>query len=222
MRVFDSNTVMPMSESQALSERDRQLLSTIDEEIEAADDSSDYERIARDLRDRFAEHRAEFRQFKHDTNRRLERLEENETGQAAVDDDAPLLVHYANIPEDDREDALSTSEQIALTLHCEWSDIAWTMGDSDNRKVGVDTKTKANAKYNPSRLRHRLKEKVGHDLQATEIYRGLKRLAILSGGEECVNAADNRVHVTGGWYEYREMTTADNQDVKRVVWKVKE
>lgn len=91
-----------MGESQILTERDRQLLSAIDE----ADDASDYERIARDLRDQLAEHRAEFRQFQHNVTQRLDRLEEGDIGGTAIDDDAPLLVHYANIPEDDRKDTL--------------------------------------------------------------------------------------------------------------------
>lgn len=207
-----------MSDAEVLTERDRQLLQSLDEEMEAAEDTDDYERAFREFRSRFEEHLAEFRAFKRNVNRRLEDLEDGAVAEEP-EEDSPPLVHYANIPREEREGLLSTSELIAVTLHDEWDSIAWKLGTSSNRRIGVDTKTKAAAKYNPSRIRYRLKEKLDRDFQATEIYRGLKRLAKLSGGEERVDEGTNRVHVSGGLYEYREMTTADYDEVKRVVWR---
>lgn len=199
----------------SMTDRDRAVLQQIDGEIEDADTTGEFEQIARDLRDRFAEQRAEFRQFKQSVNRRLDALEE---GDSNTEDEGPPIVHYADIPDDEREDLLSTSELIAVTIHDRWDEIAWELGTAKNRKVGVDTKTKANAKYNPSKIRHRLKTALDRDFQANEIYRGLKQLAKLSGGNEHVKS-DGRCEVVRGMYTYREMTTADNQDTKRVLWR---
>lgn len=135
--------------------------------------------------------------------------------------DGPVIQQYANIPEGER-DVLSTSEEIAVVLHENWRDIAWKLGDADNRRFGVDTKSRANAKHNPSRLRHELRRELDRDFQATEMYRGLKRLAALSGGEEHVNAGDGRVHISGGLYEYRERASPDGKHVNRVLWRATE
>lgn len=203
----------------SLDDRDRAVLEHIDQEIDEATDADEFERIARDLRDRVSELRAEFRQFEGEVNRRLDALEEGETGSSA--EEGPPVVHYADIPEDERGDLLSTSEHIAVTIHDRWDEIAWeigTMNDRQERKVGIDTKTKANAKYNPSKIRHRLKVSLDRDFQANEIYRGMRQVAKLSGGVEHVGD-HGRSTIAGGLYKYREMTTADNQETKRVLWR---
>lgn len=207
-----------MSAEETLSERDQQILETIDDDLEAATDASEFEAIARDLRDRFAEHRAEFQAFKGDVEQRLQQLEDGNAG-GAVDDDAPPIVHYANLSAEDRDAELSTSERIAVTLHEEWEDVAWKLGDAENRRMGVDTKTKANAKHNPSKLRHRLKAKLDRDFEAIEIYRGLKRLAKLSGGSEFTKDQGNRVEIIGGWYRYEERATPDAKGTVKVLWR---
>ncbi|AZH25269.1 hypothetical protein [Haloplanus aerogenes] len=207
-----------MSADNVLTEDDRQLLDHIDGQIDDADDATEFEEIARELRDTFARHRAEFRQFQHEVTDRLERLEDGVERDTA-EEDVPVIDRYARMSEAEREDVLSTAEHIAVTLHDNWRDIAWKLGDANNRKVGVDTKTKANAKYNPSRLKHRLKQHMDRDLQSTEIYRGLQRLAKLSGGEEHVDAETSRVQIAGGRYEYRERRTADNKETRRVLWR---
>lgn len=168
---------------------------------------------------------------------RLDELEARIDGQSPGEEDGPPIVQYAKIPEDERSELLDTREQIAVALHVNWADIAWDLGgggsihgttlttdgrldrESSGQKIGVDTKAKAAAKYNPSRLKHRLKQLLDRDLQANEVYRGLKRLAKLSGGEEHVDEATGRVRITGGLYEYRERSTADNEDVRRVLWR---
>lgn len=169
-----------------------------------------------------------FREFQHEVLRRLTALENGET--AKQKEQGPPIVHYSNIPEEERVEHLGTSDHIAVTLHDYWDEIAWSMGgvrdqisgELTDRRVGVDTKTKANAKYNPSRLRHRLMQRLDRDFQANEIYRGMEALAKLSGGEEHVDDVASRVHITGGLYEYHQKATADGKDVKRVLWRSEE
>jgi len=55
------------------------------------------------------------------------------------------------------------------------------------------------------------------DLQSTEIYRGLQRLAKLSSSEEHVDAETSRVQIAGSRYEYRERRTADNKETRRAL-----
>lgn len=216
-----------MSDAEVLTEEDRKLLAHLDEQIdEAKAESTDTERLeaiesAVDaLREAFFEHRVEYRQFQNVVRNRLAQLEND--AKQTTEEDGPPLLNYANIPEEDRSDLLSMSDLIAVTLHQNWQDIAWKLGDDRNRKVGVDTKTKAKAKNQPSLLRYRLKQELGKDLESIQLYRGLKRMAELSGGVEKTDVRTNRTHITGGLYEYREMATADGQAVKRVLWEATE
>lgn len=156
------------------------------------------------------------------------RLETLESRGKVPDEDAPTIEHYAAMPEDEW-DELDTSIRIAVTLHENWSDIAWTLGGGRNyagntgeQRYGVDTKTKANVKYQPSKLRYELRRELDRDFQVNEIYRGLRRLAKLSGGTEHVDSRDDRVHITGGLYEYREQSTIDGKDIRRVLWREQE
>lgn len=152
----------------------------------------------------------------------VNRLEDKLGEGAGVDEDAPPLVHYTNIDADEREDLLSTSDIIAVTIHENWCDIAWKLGNGRSQRFGVDTKTKANAKYNPSKLRYNLKKELGWGPEWNQIYRGLKRLAKLSGGEEEIDEQSGRARVFGGWYRYEERATLDNSDEKRVLWRATE
>jgi hypothetical protein len=155
------------------------------------------------------------------TNDLEDRIDELERSPDGVSEHAPPIEYYANIPPEERAELLSTSEQIAVELHTNWEDIAWKLGDATHRRIGVDSKTKANAKYNPSRLKQRLKGLLNRDFESIEIYRGLKRLAKLSGGEETTDSA-NRVHVTGGLYEYHHRSTIDGRDTKHVLYRSNE
>lgn len=214
-----------MSSPELLTEDDRQLLNAIDEDIDEADTESEFESLAHDLRDEVQNLTLQVR----DHDRRLQQLEAAiEDATAATDEaDGPPLIHYAAIPEHEREDALTTSQYIAVTIHENWDDIAWTLGGGSNytgetgpQRRGVDTKTKANAKYNPSRLRHRLKQHLDREVAWNEVYRALKQLAELSGGEERVDESTGRVHVLGGMYQYEHRATANGSDTKRVCWRV--
>lgn len=209
-----------MSRPEPLSEADRKLLDHLDQQVEHAEDPEDYEAILDEFSGRFEALLREFRTFQGDVEGRLQALEDGNTG--ATPSDGPVIQQLSTIPEDDRDDVLATSKRIALVLHENWEDISWRLGDYEQRRFGVDTKTRANAKYNPSRLRYELKRELDRDLQSTEIYRGMKRLATLSGGEERVDASTSRVHISGGLYQFREMVTADGADTKRVLWRDEE
>lgn len=207
------------AEEDVLTEDDHALLDHLEQDSE-----EQAEAHIRDLREEVRRLRAKFRKHERRTEKRLQALED----QRSVDDseDQTLLEIYCQITPEDRDGELSTSESVAVTIHEQWADTAWTLGggsnyagESNDQRVGVDTKTRANAKYNPSRLKHRLKKELGWDPAANQVYRGLKKLAQISGGEEIVDEHTDRVQVMGGLYEYREMATADGTDTKRVLWR---
>lgn len=220
------SVVVGVSSDEVFTGEDRQLLDAIDDDIHGAETDTDYEALSHSLRDDVRDLQAQVRRL---TNR-LDDLEADVENTA--DDngpDGPPLVHYAQIDPSDREDALDTSERIAVTMHEHWDDIAWTLGGGSNysnrrskQRIGVDTKTAANAKYNPSKLRHRLKRLLDRDPEWNEIYRGLKQLAVLSGGEEHIDDGTGRAYIVGGRYHYEERATADGGDTKRVCWRVTE
>lgn len=215
---------MSADADEPLTDEDRALLEHLEEQTDEERSLEDVEEHVRELRREVRQQRREFRQFRQSVEQRLERLEDGQ--QQPDEEDTFPLYTYAQLDEEDREAELTTSEYIAVTIHEQWADIAWTLGGAQNyagesseQRAGVDTKTTANAKYNPSRLKHRLKKELGWDPAANQIYRALKKLAELSGGEEVVDATSGRVHVRGGLYEYREMATTDAQDTKRVLWR---
>lgn len=153
------------------------------------------------------------------------RMETLEGNGYIPDEDDPTIEHYAAMPAEEW-DQLDTSIQIAVTLHEQWQDLAWKLGGGRNyagnsaeQRFGIDTKTKANVKYQPSKIRYELRRELDRDLQVNEIYRGMQRLAKLSGGTEHVDSRDDRVHITGGLYEYREQSTIDGKAIRRVLWR---
>lgn len=213
-----------MSAEDVLTDEDRQLLDHLSDEASDEATIKEVEEHVQDLRAELRRQRAEFRKFRSEVNDRLDALESTE--ELHDRDDRTPLEAYTQLDESDREEELSTSESVAVTIHEQWTDIAWKLGGGSNyageqnaTRVGVDTKTTANAKYNPSRLKHRLKKELGWDPASNQVYRGLKTLAKISGGEEVVDVSSGRVHVRGGAYEYREMATVDGSDTKRVVWR---
>lgn len=211
---------MSGSGKEMFTDDDQELLNHLDSEIESADDAEELEEIARDIKSKFFELKAEFRQYQNQVDARFDEIERRLEDSAPDKEKNYHQIHfYENMGQEEREKQLSTSERVAVTLHEDWHEIAWKLGDDNNRRVGVDSKSKANAKYNPSRLKHRLKQHVGKDLQSIEVYRGLKQLAKLSGGEEHVEDVTSRVHVKGGLYSYEERPTSDNSDVRRVLWR---
>lgn len=198
-----------------LSEGDQRVLDYIDEQIEEAEDEADYEAIARLLRDNVEDLRREFRVFQNDVGRRLSQLENGAVRDDVEDEEKLPIDVKANLPREE----LTTSEEIAVALHENWSEIAWSLGDGETFQYGVNTRTKATTKNAPSKLRHELRRELDRDLAPQQIYRGLKRLATLSGGEERVHKADGRVHIADGLYEYRERTPPTGGQTRRVLWR---
>ena len=216
-----------MSSDAVLTERDKQLLDVIDEDIDTAETPEEFERIARRLREEIRDLKAKHRQY----DRKFAEIDEQfrmleHAKNTGLDDDQPPLYYYSQMPPEEREDELTTSELIAVTIHERWSDLAWTLGggrnfagDSAEQRIGVDTRTKANAKHNPSKLKHRLKTTMDRDLRSQEVYRALKKLAKLSGGREYTKDQGSRVEIIGGIYRYEERSTVDGQAMRRVLWR---
>jgi len=125
------------------------------------------------------------------------------------------LEKYASMDAADREELLSTSERRAVSIYRHWDELAWVA----NGKELLETQARANAKHNPSKLRYRLNKHFDESLQATEIYRALKAVARLSGGEEETDT-NGRTHITGGDYEYHVLPTADGAKTRRVLERV--
>lgn len=208
-----------------LSDEDHALMDHLDQQVKDADGDDEYEAIIAGLRSELRQHKAKFRQFERDVQHRLEALEADSGADGDGTDDRESMTDLemlAQMTPEVWEDQLSTSKVIALTMHANWDEIAWKMGDSDNRRVGVDTRTKANAKYNPSKLKYRLKKELDWEPAWEEIYRALKKLADLAGGEEFVDDRTGRVQVMGGDYLYNERATPDGKQTKRVLWKAEE
>lgn len=149
----------------------------------------------------------------------IDDLEETaQAGPDPIEDDVTTLQRYANIPTDERKELLSTAEHVAATIYDNWSELAWPMGDHDNRRYGIDTVTKANVKHAPSRIKVELKKLADIELQSNEIYRAMQAAAKLSGGEETTDQA-GRTHITGGDFEFHEQPTADNSRNKRILYR---
>jgi len=127
------------------------------------------------------------------------------------------LQKYASMDEGDREELLSTSERRAVSIYRHWDDLAWVA----NGKELLETQARANAKNNPSKLRYRLNKHFGESLQSNEMYRAMKAVARLSGGDEETDT-NGRTHITGGDFEYHVLPTADGSKTRRVLERVGE
>lgn len=216
--------------SSQLSERDQAVIELIENDSDGELDAEDYRETIQSLTDRMDEMETEVATLRTKvdtvTNRLFSRVDDLESQvDATGDDDVPPIVRKARMTPEEREDNLSKSEHLAVLLHEFWDEIRWEMGATGtdihgndlDTKFGVDTKSKANAKYSPSKLKYRLKEYANHDLHSMQVYRALQRLAKDSGGSEYTK--NGRVEIRGGTYEYREVATPDGKDTRRVVWR---
>lgn len=127
------------------------------------------------------------------------------------------LVRYSNMTSDERSEFLSMSQVRAVTIYRHWDEIAW--GPNDHDEYYVDTKSQANAKNNPSKLKYRFEQISGEDLEWMQIYRAMKAVAKLSGGEPEQDEY-GRTSITGGRFEYVEQPTADSSKMRRVLKEV--
>jgi len=208
-----------MSQREELSDRDEHVLAAA---VESGNDDvaarvaaleSLVESMQADIADLEADLEAEREQKRElvQAFNRLQRAVEGRDGMVG----ASTLQKYASMDAADREELLSTSERRAVSIYRHWDELAWVA----NGKQLLETQARANAKNNPSKLRYRLKKHFGESLQATEMYRALKAVARLSGGDEDTDT-NGRTHVTGGDYEYHVLPTADGSKTRRVLERV--
>lgn len=208
-----------MSHSEELSERDELVL---DEASEDGDDDladrvaaleslmesmqADIERLEADLKSEH-EHKRELIQL-------VNRL------QAAVEDrdelvGASTLEKYASMDKADREELLSTSEQRAVSIYRHWDELAWV---AQGHEV-IETQLRANATGKQSRAKYRLEKHFDESLQSNELYRAMKAVARLSGGEASTDEY-NHERITGGDFEYRHVNKRSGDGTQRVLERV--
>jgi seryl-tRNA synthetase len=125
-------------------------------------------------------------------------------------DGKTTLEKYAAMPPEVREETLGASDRRAVALYENWFDVA----KQTKRGYVVSTSRNQHKKNSPSDLRPTLSDKTGEDLAWNEVYRAMKAVAKLSGGELEIDDYD-REHVAGGAIEYHEMPTADGQQMKK-------
>jgi hypothetical protein len=210
-----------LSQPEELSDRDEQVLAAA---VESGNDDDDLAGRVAALESLVESMQADIAQLEADLE--VEREHKRELVQAfnrlqgAVEGrdelvGASTLQKYASMDAADRESLLSTSEQRAVSIFRHWDDLAWVA----NGKELLETQARANAKHNPSRLRYRLNKHFGESLQSNEMYRALKAVARLSGGDEETDT-NGRTHITGGEFAYHVLPTADGTKTRRVLERV--
>lgn len=157
---------------------------------------------------------AQERKQKRELIQMVNNLQEQIEGDASLTG-STTLEKYTEIDEDDREELLSTSERRAVDIYENWDELAWTT----QQKNLMETQARANAKNQPSKIKYRLEKHFDRSLQANEIYRAMKAVARLSGGEESTDT-NGRTHVSGGDFEFHVLPTADNSGTRRVLERV--
>lgn len=207
-----------MSSESGLTDRDRAVLEASG--VEAAPEADD------DTDERIAELEAKVdlvldeleaeRQKRRELVSIVNELQRETRGDASLVGNTTLQ-KYASMTEDDREELLSTSERRAVDVHLHWDELAW---NAQGRRL-VDTAARANAKNQPSKLKYRLEKHFDRSIQWTEIYRLMKALARLSGGDAETDTA-GREHITGGSYEYHHRATPDGKETKRILMEATE
>ncbi|PSQ43774.1 hypothetical protein BRD07_01250 [Halobacteriales archaeon QS_9_68_42] len=209
-----------MSQHEELSDRDEAVLEAT---VESGDDADLAGRVAaleslvESLQADIAGLEADLeagREHKRGLARTVNRLQDAVEGRDELVG-ASTLEKYASMDKADREKLLSTSERRAVSIYQNWDELAWMA----NGKELLETQARANAEHNPSKLRYRLNKHFDESLQATEIYRALKAVARLLGGDEETDT-NGRTHVTGGAFEYHVLPTADGTKTRRVLERV--
>lgn len=156
-----------MSSDAYLTDDDRALLEHLESEVDEEDTAEEVKAHLTQLRADLRMQHAEFRKFRRHVEERLDSLEERNQV-PDQDEDQPPLYTYTRLDPESREEERTTAERNAVTIHDAWVDIAWKLdgrsnyaGNRNEVCIGIDTKTTANAKYNLSRLLHRLKKEPG-------------------------------------------------------------
>lgn len=135
--------------------------------------------------------------------------------ESSVEDNDSTLDRYANIPEDQRKDLLGATDRRAVVIYENWDDIA----ERATKGWALSTRRSSIKKNAPSKIRTELNKILDDELAWAQIYRAMKAVAKLSGSEQSVDEA-NRIHLTGGDFEYHERVTPDNEDTYKVLVEV--
>jgi hypothetical protein len=210
-----------MSAEESMTDRDEQVMELLNDGEAAppsqTDDPDELRETIHELAGELESTKEDLRQYKTETNRRLNAIEQQLDGDVSTAG-STTLEQYASMPEDVREETLGPTDNRAVTLYLEWDNIAWK-GPYDDAEWCVDTKAKANQKNNPSRLKVNLERATNESLDWKEVYRAMKAVAKLSGGDEETDQY-GRTHIVGGDFEYHQLPTADNSGAKRVLKEV--
>lgn len=200
-----------------LAEPDRVLWEAIgDGDVDAADLSRDELVVAvEQLTEAFTEYRAE-------TNRELAKLHnritdiDRKADGNLVSERSTTLGKYASMGEESRRELLGTTDRLAVAIYEHWDEM---VENFPNGERGVSTRRNSTRKYNPSRIKRELEERVPTDLLNRDgelpwvsIHRAMMAVASLSGGEP--EHRHGRKHITGGLFEFHEHRSPDNTQAR--------
>jgi hypothetical protein len=209
-----------VSHSEELSDRDELVLA---ETVEPGDDDDLADRVAaleslvESMQADIARLEAALDAEREDTRNLVQMV--NRLQDAVEDRDklvgASTLEKYASMDKADRESLLSTSEQRAVSIYRHWDDLAWV---AQGHEV-IETQARASATGKQSKAKFRLEKHFDESLQSTELYRALKAVARLSGGEASTDEY-NHERITGGDFEYRHVYKRSGNGTRRVLERV--
>ncbi|WP_154552956.1 hypothetical protein [Halorhabdus sp. CBA1104] len=134
---------------------------------------------------------------------------------SSVGDSDSTLERYASIPEDQRKDLLGATDRRAVVIYENWDDIA----ERATKGWALSTRRSSVKKNAPSKIRTELNKILDDELAWAQIYRAMKAVAELSGSEQSIDEG-NRIHLTGGDFEYHERVTPDNEETYKVLVEV--
>jgi hypothetical protein len=126
---------------------------------------------------------------------------------------ATTLDKYAAMPDQTREETLGATDQRAVTLYQDWFDVA---RETPSGEYAIATKRNPRKKHGRSDLKDDIERVCDESLAWNQIYRTMRRVAELSGGEHVVDDYD-RNHVVGGCFEFHEKPTPDGDRVYKLL-----
>ena len=195
-----------MSQNERLSERDKLVFEAASSSGESSDLSEQVaarvdalESVVESMQDDIASLQAEIQKEREQKRELVQTVDRLQDAVERRDDltGASTLEKYASMDEADRRGLLSTSEQRAVSIYQSWDGLAWVASE----KELLETQARANVKNNPSKMKYRVEKHFNELLRVNDIYRALKAVARLSGGEEETDR-NGRTHITGGDFEY--------------------
>lgn len=196
-----------------LTDDDRAVLEYVNEELDRIDSHDDPEVHNAELKALLRRVANAFDKHQRQVETRLDRLEKQiGGGQELGDVPESKLERYLQIPPDEREELLGPSERRALAIVENWD----TLARRADAGWVVSTHRNSVKKHNPSQFRLDLEGILGEDLQWIEVYRAMKAVAKLSGGEPEPDQY-GRMHIARGTFQYHEKPTPDGQDTYKLL-----